>query len=336
MGKSLDQKLEVGNTRATSNPKFRAWCFTSFKKDRPDPSDYTYYIIGLETCPTTGKQHWQGYIKFKGAVRFNTAKERIGDPEAHIEYAKGNDQQNIDYCSKEGDYIEDGKRPSQGERTDLLGVCKEIKENKLSAREVRELHPAYWCRNYRGLQDIVNDNIPDRDFITKAICIWGSPGVGKTTWARNKYPDAYVKDNSEWWDGYANQETVIWDDFDPDQCKLKFWLRLCDKLPMSVPIKGGHIKFTSKKIIFTTVEKYDDWWGLNDQSDENSFITNKNNKWDPKQISRRISKCIHLTRKLDLAVLKPKELTIDITPIGLPTAIETQSSPTGETGSKTA
>lgn len=66
------------------------------------------YVIGKEVGGTKGTQHLQCYLRFKNPVRFNSLKTLF--PTAHIEVAKGNDQQNLTYCSKEGDCITNIKR----------------------------------------------------------------------------------------------------------------------------------------------------------------------------------------------------------------------------------
>lgn len=31
---------------------------------------------------------------------------------------------------------------------------------------------------------------------------WGATGAGKSRQARERFPDAYIKSNNVWWDGY--------------------------------------------------------------------------------------------------------------------------------------
>ena len=44
---------------------------------------------------------------------------------------------------------------------------------------------------------------------------WGPTGTGKSRTVRNKYPDAFIKSNDIWWDGYAGEETVIIEEMGP-------------------------------------------------------------------------------------------------------------------------
>lgn len=62
-------------------------------------------IVGKEICPTTKTVHLQGYIALKKASRITELKI-LGNP--HWEACKGTEEQNIKYCSKEGDYVKWG------------------------------------------------------------------------------------------------------------------------------------------------------------------------------------------------------------------------------------
>lgn len=81
------------------------------------------YLYGnVETCPTTKRQHIQGFIYFSNArSSFKEIKAIL--PTAHIELGKGDFQSNLKYCSKDiGDstgVIELGEKPTQGSRSDL-------------------------------------------------------------------------------------------------------------------------------------------------------------------------------------------------------------------------
>lgn len=66
------------------------------------------WIIGKEKGEK-GTPHLQIYIHFKVRKRFSTLKKLCD--RLHIEASRGNQMQNLVYCSKEGDYVTNAKIP---------------------------------------------------------------------------------------------------------------------------------------------------------------------------------------------------------------------------------
>jgi len=60
-----------------------------------------YLVWQMEIAPTTGMQHVQGYVRFSVKKELQTARRLLSD-RAHLQEAKGTEQQNKDYCTKEG------------------------------------------------------------------------------------------------------------------------------------------------------------------------------------------------------------------------------------------
>lgn len=109
----------------TKEVRTRRWVFTlnnpEVSKEElrdmiVDRASTRYLVIGEEVAPTTGTIHYQGFVEYENAATFSQLKERI--PKAHIERAKGSNQQNKAYCTKDNNFIEVGKvveRAQQGE-----------------------------------------------------------------------------------------------------------------------------------------------------------------------------------------------------------------------------
>jgi len=57
------------------------------------------WIFGIESCPTTGKKHLQGFMALKKKMRIS---EILLPNNPHYEPCKGTEEQNYKYCSKDG------------------------------------------------------------------------------------------------------------------------------------------------------------------------------------------------------------------------------------------
>lgn len=98
---------ELGNTKPIPLGRCRRWCLTL---NNWTPSDYAllenigaqYLIIGKEIGKKCKTPHLQCYLEFKNQKSFSSLKKTI--PKAHLSKAKGSRQDNIKYCSKDGDY----------------------------------------------------------------------------------------------------------------------------------------------------------------------------------------------------------------------------------------
>lgn len=104
--------------------KARSYCFTHFEKEMQNLKeiseiDCEYILIGREICPKTQREHKQGFIRFKNPVGFRTVQKRLSNYKIHVEICKGSIDENIEYCTKDGDFEERGERPKQGRRADI-------------------------------------------------------------------------------------------------------------------------------------------------------------------------------------------------------------------------
>lgn len=110
----------------------RRWCLTENclplllvhgLQEEGLPDGVKYFIGQLEKAPDTGKLHLQGYVELAQAKRLPWLKENLSRT-AHWEAAKGSQDENRAYCSKDqtrqdGPW-EFGVPAAQGKRTDLL------------------------------------------------------------------------------------------------------------------------------------------------------------------------------------------------------------------------
>lgn len=76
--------------------------------------------------------------------------------------------------------------------------------------------------------------------------------MGKSRWAFDKYPEAYVKvANNKWWDGYEGEKTVIVDEFN-EQLFFNDFLRWTDRYQCRVEPKGGMVQLQAERWVFTS------------------------------------------------------------------------------------
>ena len=84
-------------------------------QQRPERSPVKFVIGQPERSPTTGTLHLQCYVVYHNSQTFDGARRGIGGPggRAHVEIANGSAEQNIAYCTKEGDggYVAPDGRP---------------------------------------------------------------------------------------------------------------------------------------------------------------------------------------------------------------------------------
>lgn len=235
-------------------PKSRAYCFTY--NNPPPTTDYSdidcpYIVVGDEIAPETKTPHHQGYIRFKNAIAFNSAKKKLPDG-VHIEPAKGTPQQNIAYCIKEKIFYENGTRPKMGKRNDI-DVVKEIINNKGGMRDVIDATNSYQAMRCGEL--ILKYKEQPRS--EKPIVKWfhGSTGTNKTRTAFAESKDPWVSGrNLKWWEGYDAHKHVIIDDFRRDFCTFHELLRILDRYPYRIENKGGSRQLLATQIIITCPE----------------------------------------------------------------------------------
>lgn len=114
----------------------------------------------------------------------------------------------------------------------------------------------------------------------------GPTGTGKSRKAYELTHDgegksAYFKSAEHlWWDGYDGVSDVIIDDYRCDFCKFSYLLRLLDRYPVQLNVKGSMIYLRAKLIIITAPQAPDVMW---------SHRTSE----DLAQLTRRITEVRH-------------------------------------------
>lgn len=218
-----------------------------------------YLITGYETCPTTGRKHYQCHCYTSNAISLATAVKRLKP--FHVEVSK-DPPASVEYCKKEGDFVETGDFPCPGKRTDLLEVRDRIMNGVLTVATIIVESPDLYHQYGRTLQAIEDqkNRRKKRCWMPDCYWLWGPTGVGKTRQVHEKESDLYVYpyEKAGWWDNYDGQEAVLFDDF-RGQLPLNEVLRLCDRYDYSVARRGrAPIPMLAKRIYFTSCKPLQD------------------------------------------------------------------------------
>lgn len=75
-----------------------SWCFTSFEEEpalQIASLPNRVCVIAKETCPTTERVHWQGYVRFARQQRFTWWKNQF--PTVHVEPRRGSEVSAVNY-----------------------------------------------------------------------------------------------------------------------------------------------------------------------------------------------------------------------------------------------
>lgn len=232
---------------------YRDWMFTSFDEELHLPEDEVEYsIYQREKCPTSGKLHWQGFVRFVNRKRFTQVKKLLGK-ETHIEYARSVEK-SIEYCSKNDTRvdtpIEIGVRPKKMSKLNVVDMLK-----SRTCLEIVKDQPNLW-RSYRQLQALQADLTSPRKSMTTGIFLSGETGKGKSRICGliAEYvgqEDVYwATSDAQWFDGYNGQKMVIIDEV--REMKPGVILRLVDRYPTRMPVKGGFCQWKPTWIFLTS------------------------------------------------------------------------------------
>jgi len=206
-----------------------------------------YMIVGAEVGEK-GTPHLQGYVMFSSP---RSVKGIVNVLKGHVEVARGTPQQNIAYCSKEKILFETGERPiGQGKRTDIAEV-KELVKAGAPLLEIWEKAASYQA--FKMAEIGIRLTSVQRNWKPEVLWYWGATGTGKTRKAFEENPGAWMSGkNLSWWHNYEGQEVVILDDFRGDFCTFHELLRILDRYPYVIEVKGSFRQLLAKKIIITS------------------------------------------------------------------------------------
>jgi hypothetical protein len=179
------------------------------------------FVAGLEHAPTTGTPHLQGYFETYQRKRLSSAKQLLVR-EALIAVAYGTREQNLTYCTKEGNVlIEKLQRlsPVQEHYKKLIDVAQTGDRFKVAGDFPKE-HVTYNATIEKLIaRGHVSKPRWGGNLKHKNFWIGGLTGTGKSRWADSITDPVfqYRKNGNTWWCGYAEElhKVVIIEDLDP-------------------------------------------------------------------------------------------------------------------------
>lgn len=111
-------------------------------------------------------------------------------------------------------------------------------------------------RHHKGLQALLT--IRAKKATTRKITwYWGPTGTGKTRaavdYAMSSGKRWYICDvEGSWFGNYSFEQILIIDEYDSGQISASKFLRLTDRYPMEVPVKGSFIPLCASEIFITS------------------------------------------------------------------------------------
>lgn len=252
-----------------------------------DTGKLAFLVYQVERCPNTNREHIQGYAEFlskttlgKHGNRSSGIKGIFRSDTMHVEMAKGDAAQNIEYCTKPESRVRAGltlgepRERHQGQRKDYEALYEHC-INPTTTEATLCLGYPVLLKYYRSAVEIWNRTHPPAPRFPIRIYVLVAPTrAGKTRWAFKKFPNLYRLscEKANWWNGYLGETAVLIDDFDGDSIKLTYLLQLLDTYPMQVPTKGSFVRLCATNWIITSNIAHDQWYPMGNQGNREALM----------------------------------------------------------------
>lgn len=210
------------------------------------------YIVVSKEVGEKGTPHLQGFIQFDKNCRLSALKKLHAT--AHWEIAKADSERNVNYVKKVDSELltERGQRRSATLRALKARDRWEAAVTSAKAGNFEDIEADMRVRYYNTWKRIYEDaprSLETIDGDLDNLWIYGPTGTGKSKMAREKFPEAYIKNLNKWWCGYNHEETVIIEEYHPDS-KLNHFIKIwADRYPFRGEYKGGSAMFRPKRIV---------------------------------------------------------------------------------------
>lgn len=215
------------------------------------------YVTGQLERGEAGTVHIQYFVYFKAQKRLGTLKKHCA--RSHFQGVKYNNGAD-DYCNKEDTRVEGpwsfGEPPLRANKKgDMAERNRRILQDGVIAAVDSGLIPLDKLVQIKRAVDLyaimaVKPKTLDGDLQNEWH--WGPTGTGKSRTVRTAYPDAFIKSNDVWWDGYQGEEVVILEEMGPKQLNHWHLLMWSDRYPFKANSKGGMMQIRPLKFIITS------------------------------------------------------------------------------------
>jgi hypothetical protein len=160
----------------------------------------------------------------------------------------------------------------QGARNDIQAVKSKL-DNGASMEDIADQHFSIFLQYRKGLGAYLSMKQTQRNYKTVVIVLWGATGVGKTRFVYDQAQDrqVWVPGDYQWFDGYRGQDIVLLDDY-RGEYPIQFFLKLCDRYPMQVPVKGDFVNWRPTKIYITSNLRPKHWYDNLDTETRPAFM----------------------------------------------------------------
>ena len=184
--------ITVFNYNEEVNGKTKLENLRSLESKCGTTDDLRCLIFQSEICPTTLKEHLQGYLEVNKTMRKKAIQELIGcGNDCHMEQ-RNEDEMNkkgpINYCYQDDKFDKNANirhafgdfSIKQGKRSGLTKICDAIKEGK-SLKEATQDDPESFVRNHNGIRALINlyDTPRKSNNPAQVKVYYGHAGTGK-------------------------------------------------------------------------------------------------------------------------------------------------------------
>jgi hypothetical protein len=125
-------------------------------------------------------------------------------------------------------------------------------------------NPTYAQRNFRFMQFAASLFSPCRDRPPFVLYLWGASGTGKSRFASQLFSRSltFFAWSTCWFDGYAsNHVHVVLDDLRAERGMTPaFLLRMLDRYPCRLPVKGSSIQLNAPCVTITSAQRPSEFW----------------------------------------------------------------------------